>query len=285
MSTFHLFSAGCAGVHTGFAIGFRAQLTLARQSETVRSTTGLGGRHDADQDSGNIAGFGRRFFVARSRNPGANRAAGDADGAGVAALGDRGIRAAPYQAAADAPARLSALRTGTRRRLSPVLSRPQCGAGLQRNLRAGIPAERHGDRASHELLLAPRLVWPLLGADQPGADHQRRRSIDDNSHRQLGKRQRCPDRSPPGPCDAKAAVAHSKPAAVDVVAKAKRDIAWLMRDDAMTISRDESCQRAKMLSRGAGTGSRDAHSSIWRSYSFHIHVAHFSLRSALRRGG
>ena len=167
MSTFHLFSAGCAGVHTGFAIGFRAQLTLARQSETVRSTTGLGGRHDADQDSGNIAGFGRRFFVARGRNPGANRAAGDADGAGVAALGDRGIRAAPYQAAADAPARLSALRTGTRRRLSPVLSRPQCGAGLQRNLRAGIPAERHGDRASHELLLAPRLVWPLLGADQP----------------------------------------------------------------------------------------------------------------------
>src|ERR1035437_6314114 len=169
MSTFHLFSAGCAGVHTGFAIGFRAQLTLARQSETVRSTTGLGGRHDADQDSGNIAGFGRFFFVARSRNPGANRAAGDADGAGVAALGDRGIRAAPYQAAADAPARLSALRTGTRRRLSPVLSRPQCGAGLQRNLRAGVPAGVPGHRPSHYLLLAPRLVWPLLGADQPGA--------------------------------------------------------------------------------------------------------------------
>ena len=219
MSTFHLFSAGCAGVHTGFAIGFRAQLTLARQSETVRSTTGLGGRHNADQDSGNIAGFGRGFFVARSRNPGANRAAGDADGAGVAALGDRGIRAAPYQAAADAPARLSALRTGTRRRLSPVLSRPQCGAGLQRNLRAGIPAERHGDRTAHELLLAPRLVWPLLSA--AARRRSSRRRLDDNSHRQLGETPAVPG-PPPGPCDAKAAVAHSKPAAVDVAAKAKR---------------------------------------------------------------
>jgi hypothetical protein len=46
---------------------------------------------------------------------------------------------------------------------------------------------------------------------------------------------------PPGPCDAKAAVAHSKP----VAAKAKRDIAWLMRDDAMTISRDEGCRERK----------------------------------------
>src|SRR5664279_5675213 len=174
MSTFHLFSAGCAGLHTGFAIGFRAQLTLARQSETVRSTTGWGGRHDAYQDSGNIAGFGTGFFVARSRNPGANRPAGDADGAGVAALGDRCIGAAPYQAAADAPARVSALRTGTRRRLSPVLSRPQCGAGLHRNLRAGIPAERHADRAPHELLLASRLIWPDVSGGAPRRSARRR---------------------------------------------------------------------------------------------------------------
>jgi leucine-zipper of insertion element IS481 len=45
----------------------------------------------------------------------------------------------------------------TRWRLSPVFPRPQRRSGLQRDLCAGIPAERHGDRASHELLLAPRL--------------------------------------------------------------------------------------------------------------------------------
>jgi len=222
MSTFHLFSAGCAGVHTGFAIGFRAQLTLARQSETVRSTTGLGGRHDADQDSGIIAGFGRRFFVARGRNPGANRAAGDADGAGVAAFGYQGIRAAPYQTAADAPARLSALRTGTRRRLSPVLSRPQCGAGLQRNLRAGIPAERHGDRASHELLLAPRLVRPLLSAAARRRS-SRRWPPAPTLHRQNSRRQlagdclQCPDlrrglatRKPQLPSEARYRMPHAR---------------------------------------------------------------------------
>src|ERR1017187_717878 len=99
---------------------------------------------------------------------------------------------------------------------------------------------------------------------------------------------------PPGPCDAKAALAHNRPAAVDVVAKARRDLPSLIRDDAMTISCDEKLQkirttayagfekcRAKMLVFEAGTGSRDLHSSIRRSYSFHIHVAHFSLRSAL----
>ena len=41
--------------------------------------------------------------------------------------------------------------------LSPLQSRPQCGAGLLRDLRAGIPAERHRDHASHALLLAARL--------------------------------------------------------------------------------------------------------------------------------
>jgi hypothetical protein len=40
----------------------------------------------------------------------------------------------------------------------------------------------------------------------------------------------------PGPCEAKAAFAHNKPATADIAAKAKRDIRCLMRDDAMTIS-------------------------------------------------
>ena len=44
------------------------------------------------------------------------------------------------------------------RRLSALQSRPQCGARLHRDLCAGIPAERHGDHAAHELLLAARLV-------------------------------------------------------------------------------------------------------------------------------
>jgi hypothetical protein len=43
----------------------RVQLTLARQSETVGSTTGLGGRDEADQDGGNLAGFYRGSFAAR----------------------------------------------------------------------------------------------------------------------------------------------------------------------------------------------------------------------------
>jgi hypothetical protein len=40
----------------------------------------------------------------------------------------------------------------------------------------------------------------------------------------------------PGPCEAKAAFAHNKPAAADMAAKAKRDTRCLMEDDAMTIS-------------------------------------------------
>jgi hypothetical protein len=41
---------------------------------------------------------------------------------------------------------------------------------------------------------------------------------------------------PPGPCEAKAAFAHNKPATADMAAKAKRDTRCLMEDDAMTIS-------------------------------------------------
>ena len=48
---------------TGFGAG--AQLTPARQSETVGSTTGVGGRHDADRDSGDMARLRRRFGAAR----------------------------------------------------------------------------------------------------------------------------------------------------------------------------------------------------------------------------
>src|ERR1700716_361750 len=160
-----------------FVIGPRLQLTLARQSETLRPRTGLDGCHDADRDSGNIGRFCRRLLIAaRSRSPGANRAKGYADGAGIAADSYRGVRAAPYQQADDTPARLSELRTGAQRRLSPILSRAQRGAGLHRNLRGGIPAERHGDRASDELLLAWRLslgryrrrrAAPITSADVP----------------------------------------------------------------------------------------------------------------------
>src|SRR6202453_493224 len=67
---------------TGF--GLRVQLTLARQSETVGSTTGLGGRDDADQDGGSLAGLYRGIFAARSRSESANRAIRGTDGAGVA---------------------------------------------------------------------------------------------------------------------------------------------------------------------------------------------------------
>ena len=46
----------------------------------------------------------------------------------------------------------------------PLLSGPQCGARLHRDLRAGIPAERHGDHAPDELLLASRLALPFSEA-------------------------------------------------------------------------------------------------------------------------
>src|SRR5216684_4524841 len=98
---------------------FSAQLTLARQSETLRPITALGGRNDAGQHGGNIGGFCRQFCTAHGRNEGANRAAGDADGAAVAACRHRGVGAAPYPTADDTPASLSTVRVGTRR-LSPL---------------------------------------------------------------------------------------------------------------------------------------------------------------------
>jgi hypothetical protein len=49
----------------------------------------------------------------------------------------------------------------------------------------------------------------------------------------------------PGPCYANTALAHNKPATVDVAAKAKRDIRSLMKDDAMTISCGENCHKIR----------------------------------------
>jgi hypothetical protein len=44
---------------------------------------------------------------------------------------------------------------------------------------------------------------------------------------------------PPGPCEAKAALAANKPAAVDEVTNATRDIRCIRRNHAMTISCDD----------------------------------------------
>lgn len=154
-STSNLFSAGPTAVPTGNGAG--PQLTLPRQSETVGSATGLGGRRDADQGSGNIGSFRGCFFAARRRSRCADRAAGDADRAGVAGSRRRAVRPAPGSTAAEAASYLSALSGGTRRRLSTVFPRLERRAGVQCGLCAGIPAQRHRDRAPHELPLAPRL--------------------------------------------------------------------------------------------------------------------------------
>ena len=129
------------------------QLTLSRQSETVGPTTGLDGRQHADRDSGLIGGFCRCICTACSRREGADCAA--ADCTGIAHR--RVLDAAPGSKAAAADSHLSPLPGRALRRLPAVLPRPRCRAGVQRDLCAGIPAERHGDRAPHELHLAARL--------------------------------------------------------------------------------------------------------------------------------
>src|ERR1700722_16997935 len=141
------------------ACGFagRGWLTLAWQSETLRPLGRFGWCDDADQVGGIMGRSCRRFGAAWGRDERADRAAGRAGGAGAAR---RAPDAAPGSAAYPAT-RLSELRTGARRRLSQVFSRRQRGARMQRDLCAGIQAERHGDRAAHELFLASRLV-PFL---------------------------------------------------------------------------------------------------------------------------
>jgi hypothetical protein len=140
------------------------RLTLARQSETVGWTTGLGGRDEADQDGGHWACFYRGSFAARDWGKRANRDIRDADGAGIAT---RGRRAGPGSTDGSTRADLPAQPAGTRWCLSALFSGPQRGAGLHGNLCAGIPAERHGDRAPDELLLAPRLT---CAASRPSAN-------------------------------------------------------------------------------------------------------------------
>jgi hypothetical protein len=116
-----------------------------------RCKTSPGGRDEADRHGGNLGGSRRRGRVAVRvchraiviRNQvGAGRAAGYA-------------RSAPGVSAAD-PASGHALLPGARR-LSSLLSGTGRSARVQRPLRAGIPAERHGDRAAHELPLDSRL--------------------------------------------------------------------------------------------------------------------------------
>ena len=92
------------------------------------------------------------LLAARGGRAGANRAFGDQDRAGRA-----GRYVGPATPRDQARADLSARGMATAR-LSPIQSRPQCGARLHRDLCAGIPAERHRDYAAHELLLAARLV-------------------------------------------------------------------------------------------------------------------------------
>ena len=147
-STSRLFSAGSPAGATGFA-GVM-ELTSARQSETLRPPTGLGGRDDTDCDGGMTGCFGRAL-AARSGRAGANRVSGDQDRAGGA---DRYVGAAPPRDQARAGLSARAMATG---RLPPLQPRAQGGAGLHRDLCAGIPAERHRDHAPHALLLAARL--------------------------------------------------------------------------------------------------------------------------------
>ena len=68
----------------------------------------------------------------------------------------RGCIAAAVAARAD----LSAAGMGARR-LPALQPRPQRRARLHRALRAGVPAERHGDHPAHELLLAAGLACAL----------------------------------------------------------------------------------------------------------------------------
>src|SRR5665213_2743708 len=89
------------------------QLTLARQSETVGPTKGVGGRDEADQDGGDLAGPYRGGFAARGRNKSANRAVRGADSAGVAARRHRGRRPGADSTAGTTRAGLSAQSTGT----------------------------------------------------------------------------------------------------------------------------------------------------------------------------
>jgi len=114
--------------------------------------TSPGGRDEADRHGGICGGsrgrcsvavrICRRAIVIRN-HAGAGRAAGYAP-------------SAPGLPSAD-PASRHALLSGAGR-LSSLFPGPGRGARLQRPLRAGISAERHRDRAAHELPLDARLT-------------------------------------------------------------------------------------------------------------------------------
>ena len=216
-----------APVPTGFA---SAQLTLARQSETLRSATGSQGECDgADRNGGDLGRVCRRLGVVPGRGAGADRAVRRACGAGDAISS----RAAAPRSAAHADQGLSDLRTG------PDGVYPRYNPGPTRCANAtppmsGIPAERHGDRAPDELLLAAGLA-PAQRADQACADHQRRGSVDDDGHRKLGETA-CGARTPAG------ALRGERSAGPEQGSGGSRDgqrealDPSLARDDAMTIS-------------------------------------------------
>src|SRR5262245_19349691 len=125
-----------------------ARLTCDAKTGSVRRLDGdvLGGRYDAGGNSS--TGFtlhGVVFAILRRRqSPGdwsRNPPGPGADG-----------RPAAAPAPAGPAARSAVRRPGSG--LSALQPRPGRGAGMQRHLCAGISAERHGDRAAYELLLA-----------------------------------------------------------------------------------------------------------------------------------
>ena len=149
------------GTDAGFWASGPVDVVAAIGDRGADNRTGLGGRDEADQDGGHLACPYRGSFAARGRNKRANRVIRDADGAGIATR-----RAGPGATVGATRADLSAKPAGTGGCLSALFSGPQCSAGLHGNLRAGIPAERHGDRAPDELLLASRLAPRRPGLPQ-----------------------------------------------------------------------------------------------------------------------
>ena len=142
-----------------------ARLTLARQSETVRPDNRLWvvgmKRIVTAAAMATLTGFLLPDGGAHAQTATVRRA----HRAGAETGRHRCVRTAP--AAAPPRADLPAGAVGARC-LSALQSGTECGAQLHRDLCAGIPAERHGDHAAHELLLAARLA-PRAGADQTRA--------------------------------------------------------------------------------------------------------------------
>jgi hypothetical protein len=105
-------------------------------------------------------------FAARGSAVG-NRAIRRQGRAGAAAGGEPAGGDGFVRGASTAPgpgSHLSARLAG--RRLSPLRPRAERATRVQRHLCAGIPAERHGDRAAPELLLASRLIRPAAWRGQ-----------------------------------------------------------------------------------------------------------------------